>query len=267
VFDYSEAFLNGEFTADEEIFMEKAPHYTCGNPEEVIRLQKTIYELKQSARKWYDKLTAELAALGIQALHSDHAVYKLIRGGKFVFIAIHIDDSTITGNCPELIDEVQEDIGRIFKITLLGPISWLLGMEVKRNRPKRTLALSQNTYIDSLLRKFNMENCKAVSVPLDPNAQLSREQCPQTDKEKAEMRKYPYRELIGGLVWLTTATRPDLAFAVCVLSRFIDNPGMVHWNAAKRVLQYRVCGSHRQPPGGFSGMRCRVATSLWWLLQ
>ena len=52
------------------------------------------------------------------------------------------------------------------------------------------------------------------------------------------MRNIPYRELIGGLVWLATATHPDLAFTVCVLSRFVDNPGHPHWNAAKRVLQY-----------------------------
>ena len=80
--------------------MEQAPYYTngLGNPQEVIRLQKTIYGLKQSARKWYDKVTSELATLGIHALHSNHAVYKMVRGDKFVFIAIHIDDSTITGS-------------------------------------------------------------------------------------------------------------------------------------------------------------------------
>lgn len=119
---------------------------------------------------------------------------------------------------------------------MLGPINWLLRMEVTRDREKRTLALSQTTYIDSLLRKFNMTDCKSVSVSLDPTTQITREQCPTTSEAIAEMRSIPYRELIGGLVWLSTATRPDLAFAVCVLSRFVDNPGLVHWNAAQRVL-------------------------------
>jgi hypothetical protein len=145
VFDYSAAFLNGEFTPDEEIYMEQAPHYTNGNPRDVIRLHRTIYGLKQSSRKWYEKLTSSLSTLGIYPLRSDHAVYRLIRSNHLVLLAIHIDDSTITGNSPALIDEIQEDIGRIFKITMLGPINWLLGMEVTRNREKGTLALSQAT--------------------------------------------------------------------------------------------------------------------------
>jgi hypothetical protein len=78
VFGYSAAFLNGEFTADEEIYMEQAPHYTNGNAQDVIRLQRTIYGLKQSSRKWYEKLTSSLATLGIHPLHSDHAVYRLV---------------------------------------------------------------------------------------------------------------------------------------------------------------------------------------------
>lgn len=238
VFDYSAAFLNGVFSEDEEIFMEQAPEYQNGNPNEVIRLQKTIYGLKQSSRKWYEKLTGDLAKLGIHPLASDHAVYQVVRGDKFAVLAIHIDDSTITGNSLALIEEIQEEIACMFKITKLGNIDWLLGMEVKRDRKKRTLSISQKTYIDSLLRKFHMENCKAVAVPLDPTVQLSREQCPKDESEILEMRSIPYRELIGGLVWLATATRPDLAFTVCVLSRFVDNPGQAHWNAAKRVLQY-----------------------------
>jgi hypothetical protein len=137
-----------------------------------------------------------------------------------------------------LINTIQEEIAQIFKIMMLGSISWLLGMEVNRDRKRGTLALSQVTYIDSLLRKFNMADCKSVSVPLDPMVQLSREQCPTTPEVTAEMENIPYRTLIGGLVWLATATRPDLALTVCVLSRFIDNPGLPHWNAGKRVLQY-----------------------------
>ena len=218
VFDYSAAFLNGEFSPEEEIYMEQAPHYTNGNPKDVIQLRRTIYGLKQSSRKWYEKLTKELRKLDIHPLHSDYAVYRLIKDKDILLMAIHVDDSTITGSSPSLINDIQEEIGRIFKITLLGPISWLLGMEVTRDRESRTLTLSQKTYIDSLLQKFNMEKCKPASTPLDPSIQLSRDQCPTTPEETAEMKKFPYRELIGGLIWLTTGSRPDLAFAVGSLS-------------------------------------------------
>ncbi len=171
-------------------------------------------------------------------LHNDHAVYCLIRGDNIILMAIHIDDSMITGTSPTLIDGIQEEIARIFKITMLGPLNWLLGMEVKWDHKNHTLSISQTTYIDSLLRKFRMTDCKSVLVPLDPTTQISREQCPNTPSDVADMQGVPYRELIGGLIWLSTATRPDLAFTVCVLSHFLDNPGRPHWNAAKRVLQY-----------------------------
>jgi hypothetical protein len=152
VFDYSAVFLNGDFTPDEEIYMEQAPHYSNGNPGDVIRLCRTIYGLKQSSRKWYEKLTASLRTLGIFPLRSDHAVYRLVRGDQIVLLAIHIDDSTITGNSPALIDEVQEEISKIFKIMMLGLINWLLGMKVNCNCDKGTLALSQTTYYKGNLK-------------------------------------------------------------------------------------------------------------------
>jgi hypothetical protein len=89
----------------------------------VVRLAGTIYGLKQSSRKWYKKLTGNLGKLGIHPLHSDHTVYRVVRGNRFAIMAIHIDDSTLTGNSPELIDEIQQEITCMFKITKLGIIS------------------------------------------------------------------------------------------------------------------------------------------------
>nr|GAT46002.1 predicted protein [Mycena chlorophos] len=111
-------------------------------------------------------------------------------------------------------------------------------MEVRRDRKRRTLTLTQSTYVDALMEKFGMTDAKPISVPLAPDQNLSVEQCPTDDATKLQMKKLPYRELIGALVWLSTATRPDLAFTVAVLSRFVSNPGRAHWDAAKRTLQY-----------------------------
>ena len=82
-------------------------------------------------------------------------------------MAIHVDNSIITRSSPSLINDIQEEIEYIFKITLLRPISWLLGTKVTHNRESHTLILSQTTYIDSLLQKFNMKKCKLASIPLD----------------------------------------------------------------------------------------------------
>ena len=83
-----------------------------------------------------------------------------------------------------------------------------------------------------------MSDCVAVSTPLDPNCKLSREQSPQDDKEKAAMRAYPYAQLVGSLMYLAIATRPDISYAVGLLGRFSANPGLPHWKAAKHLLRY-----------------------------
>ena len=164
----------------------------------------------------------------LTSIHSTHTVYRLIKDKDILLMAIYVDNSTITESFPFLINDIQEKIRHIFKITLLGPISWLLGIEVTCDRESHTLILSQKTYIDSLLQKFNMKKCKLVSIPLDSSIQLSRDQCPTTPEETTEMKKFLYQELIGGLIWLTTGSWPDLAFAVQSLSRFLDNPEMTH---------------------------------------
>ena len=172
----------------------QAPHYTNGNPKDIIQLWCIIYRLKQSSRKWYEKLTKELRKLGIYSLHSDHAVYRLIKDKDILLMAIYVDDSTITRSSPSLINDIQEEIGCIFKITLLRPISWLLGMEVTHDRESHTLTLSQKTYIDSLLQKFNMEKCKPAFTPLDPFIQLN---IPQLLKKQLRWRNFPIENSLG----------------------------------------------------------------------
>jgi len=83
-----------------------------------------------------------------------------------------------------------------------------------------------------------MEDAKPVSTPLDPNLKITKDMCPTTEDERREMTKRPYRELIGGLIYLANATRPDIAFAASALSRFCSDPGNEHWIIAKRVLRY-----------------------------
>jgi hypothetical protein len=83
-----------------------------------------------------------------------------------------------------------------------------------------------------------MENSKEVSTPMDPNVKLSKEMCPKTEKEKEEMTRCPYQNLIGSLMYLSVSTRPDMSYAVSCLSQYNTCLGKEHWIAAKRVLRY-----------------------------
>ena len=119
----------------------------------------------------------------------------------------------------------------------LGEIHCLLNLKIDRDKISGTINISQEAYIDNILARFNLQDAKSYSSPLDPNVKLSKDQCPITDEEKKTMEKtmekVPYRQAIGSLMWAAVATRPDIAFAVSLLSQFLENLGEVHWNAVK----------------------------------
>jgi hypothetical protein len=149
-----------------------------------------------------------------------------------------VDDTTITGSSISLNKEFKRRISERFEITDLGSISWLLGLAIERNRTSRTLSISQKSYIETILRRFNLENAKSLSIPMDPNTHFSKDDCPSTDEEVTVMKKVPYREAIGALNWIAVGSRPDIAFVIGQLAQYLENPGRVHWEAAKRVMRY-----------------------------
>ena len=121
-------------------------------------------------------------------------------------------------------------------MTDLGPISWLLGFKVTRDCKNHIITLSQQFYVDSILARFNFSDAKPLSIPMDPNVAFSKNQCLTTPDDIAKMRRVPYQEAIGSLMYASVGTRPDISFAVSTLSQFLDNPGQAHWEAVKRVF-------------------------------
>ena len=107
-----------------------------------------------------------------------------------------------------------------------------------RDRDKKLLYLSQTEYIDKVVKRFNMEGGKTLSTPLPPYVKLCLNDCPKTDAKKAEMAKVPYSSVVGSLMYAMICTRPDIAFAVGVVSRYMSNPGKKHWEAVKGIMRY-----------------------------
>ena len=113
-----------------------------------------------------------------------------------------------------------------------------MGQKSEWDRKAKTISLSQSTYIEKILKRFNLQEAKTISIPVDPNAKLNKDHCAITEKQKDRMKNMPYRQAVGSLMWAAIATRPDIAFAVSLLSQFMEYPGEVHWEAIKRVLRY-----------------------------
>jgi hypothetical protein len=151
---------------------------------------------------------------------------------------VFVDDITLAGKKGAKFDSIIQELSSHFKLHDLRPTTQLLGMEIHRDRPNRTLSLSQTQFIANLLHDHGLHDCNPVSTPLNPGCHLSTSMCPQTEAEALEMCQYPYISVVGSLMYLALTTRPDIAYAAGVLARFNSNPGLVHWQAVKHVLRY-----------------------------
>ncbi|RVW47612.1 Retrovirus-related Pol polyprotein from transposon TNT 1-94 [Vitis vinifera] len=119
-----------------------------------------------------------------------------------------------------------------------GEASYVLGIKILRDRANGVLKLSQRAYIEKILKRFNMHNCKSTKAPIVKGDKFSKAQCPQNDDEREEMRTIPYSSMVGSLMYAQVCTRLDIAFVVGMLGRYLSNPGSQHWKATKKVLSY-----------------------------
>ena len=134
-----------------------------------------------------------------------------------------------------LVVDLKRRVGEHVEVTDLGELHWLLGIEVKRDRETCTISLSQRSYIDAIIRHFGLEDSKPISTPMDPNSKILTSHSPSTGAQYAAMRNVPYREAVGALMYAMLGTRPDISFAVTMVSKFSSNPGLTHWEAVKRI--------------------------------
>ena len=236
-FDFNGAYLNGELNEDEDIYMKNPPGY--GDEDNTVKhLKKSLYGLKQAGRKWYDMLKRTLADLGFSVSTADPGVFHAHINNHRIIIAVHVDDCAITSSSGELMQDFKRRINEHHSITDLGPIHWLLGIKVTRDRETRTISLSQQSYIDTIIRRFNLHEAKAIPTPIVPGISYSSKGGPADKTEAARMDKTPYRQAIGSLMYVAVTTRPDISFAVSMLSQFLENPREAHWEAVKRVFRY-----------------------------
>ncbi len=144
VFNFYSTFLNEEFNNNKKLYIKQSLDLQFAYPKKfILCLCKTIYSLKQSSRKWYKKLTAAFATLDFTPLKKDHTVFRLVQDVDIIILAIHVDNCTITGSSP-FIMAMQDCIGQLFKIMLLGPIDWLLGLEIIRDQTTQSILLESN---------------------------------------------------------------------------------------------------------------------------
>jgi len=149
---------------------------------------------------------------------------------------IHVDNLLIASNSKGALSKVKTELATHFKIHNQGLTKLILSMNIQWDQQVHTISLSQPGYIKLILDQFGMTECNPALMLMDKGQKLSAQMSPDTPEGKLEMRKYPYCELVGKLLYLAIATLPNIAYVVRVLCCFVENLGIEHWNAAKRVL-------------------------------
>src|SRR5438128_1260663 len=124
-----------------------------------------------------------------------------------------------------------------FDMKDLGVAKKILGMEIIRDRKSGLLFLSQQSYIKKVLHRFNMHDAKSVSTPIAPHFKLSASQCSASDEEFEYMSRVPYSSAVGSLMYAMVCSRPDLSYAMSLVSRYMANPGKEHWNVVQWVFR------------------------------
>ena len=157
-------------------------------------------------------------------------------GDDFIAISVHVDDHKIIAHYLPPVISLKLALANRFDIDDLGETTYTLGLEEQRDSTSGRLLLSQRKFIATILERFSKYVPPPCSIPMDPatGAALSMQQSPDTKSARDAMAAFPYRQLIGSLMYLMVATRPDLAFS----SKFNNSPGRAHWEVACKVLGY-----------------------------
>jgi hypothetical protein len=235
--DVKTTFLHGDL--EEEIYMKQPEGFVVkGKKELVCKLKKSLYGLKQSPRMWYQKFDTYILGLGFVRSRVDHYVYSKQVGNHFIYVVLYVDDMLLVGNNMDVIKEVKSQLSSKFDMKDLGVANFILGMEIKRDRANMKLWLNQRKYVEMILQRFNMHGSKSVKVPIPIGVNLSANQCPKTQEEEEDMSHVLYASAVGSLMYAMVCTRPDIAHAVGVLSRYMSKPGKEHWTTVKRVFRY-----------------------------
>ncbi|XP_040950816.1 uncharacterized mitochondrial protein AtMg00810-like [Gossypium hirsutum] len=202
----------------------------CNNCTKRLKsVPNALYGLKQAPRAWYSKIDEHLLNLGFVKSLLETTLYVKHNDTDILIVSLYVDDLLVTGNNTYHIQNFKQKMMKVFKMTDLGFMSYFLSMTIKQAQGE--VFIYQKKYAKKILKKFQMEECKATSTPMNQKEKL----CKEDDTNKID-EEY-FRSLIGCLMYLT-ATRPDILNVVSILSRFMHCVSELHLKAAKRVIRY-----------------------------
>ncbi|CAI7784174.1 unnamed protein product, partial [Closterium sp. NIES-53] len=250
--DFSTAFLQGSL--HEEIWLRRPPGFTGSFPASTQwSLRRPVYGLRQAPREWHDTLRTTLAALGFAPSTADPSLFL---GTDTLlppfYILVYVDDLVFATADTAGLAHVKSELQKRHTCTDLGELRSYLGLQITRDRAQCTITLTQSHMVQQVLQRFDFTYSSPQATPLSTRHSLS-----ALPSDESVEPSGPYPELVGCLMYLMICTRPDLAYPLSILARYVA-PGRhrpEHMAAAKRVLRY-LCSTSGM--GLVLGGRCPV---------
>ncbi|CAI7865859.1 unnamed protein product [Closterium sp. NIES-53] len=233
--DFSTSFLQGSL--QEEMWLRRTPGFTGSFPAGTQwSLWRPVYSLRQAPREWHDTLRTTLVALGFAPSTADPSM--LLRTDTTLppfYILVYVDDLVFAFADTAGLAHVKSELQKRLTCTDLGELRNYLGLHITRDRAWRTITLTQSHMVQQVLQRFNFTYSSPQATPLSSRHSLS-----ALPSDESVEPSGPYPELVGCLMYLMTCTRPDLAYSLSILARYVAprRHRPEHMDAAKRVLRY-----------------------------
>ncbi|KAL0290352.1 UNVERIFIED_CONTAM: Retrovirus-related Pol polyprotein from transposon RE2 [Sesamum angustifolium] len=206
--------------------------------DKVYHLQRSIYGLKQASWSWNIRFDEVIRGYDFVKNDSDACVYKKVSGSSVVFLVLYVDDILLIENDIKMLGHTKAWLSTQFSIKDLGESSYIIGIKIFKDRSKRILGLTQNSYLEKVLKRLKMEHSKRGFLQMRHKVKLSKKQSPRTDEELKNMLDIPYTSAVGSIQYATQCIRLDIAYALSVMNRYQACAGEAHWTVVKVILKY-----------------------------
>ena len=229
--DINTAFLYG--TLNELIYM-NIPHGIYNNLDRnqyLLKLNRSIYGLKQASRTWFEKLCSTLLSFKFKQLTFEKSIFVKIIEQSIIYLGVYVDDILIISNNKNEINKFKLQIKDVFKIKDLGEMDSILGIRINKLE-NNDILLSQDNYIYNILERFNMLDSKTCRTSIEEKLNFN------LNNESNIIKVNQYQQMVGSILYLMLKTRPDLSFSITVLSQFNSRPTQEHHKYVQRILRY-----------------------------
>ncbi|CAI7855936.1 unnamed protein product [Closterium sp. NIES-54] len=233
--DFSKAFLQGSL--QEEIWLRRPPGFTGSFPPGTRwSLRRPVYGLRQAPREWHDTLRTTLAALGFAPSTADPSLFlRTDTSLPPLYVLVYVNNLVLATADTTGLAHMKSELQKRHTCTDLGEQRSYLCLQITRDRAQRTITLTQSHMVQQVLQRFDFTYSSPQATPLSTRHSLS-----ALPSDESVEPSGPYPELVGCLMYLMTCSRPDLAYPLSILARYVAprRHRPEHMAAAKRVLRY-----------------------------